>query len=387
MSEATIDLISWPFWIALAAGIVLLTPLRSGVARRWVWAVLNLAFLIVLLKLSALVVLSSVLVVWALCQAVERKVHVILVAASALTGGLFLLHKMPPLTEWLGASVNPVLAAVSFSYVALRLIEVLRAVGEGRHRAPTLAETVNYLVPFHMLPAGPIQSYDDFRAAPQVPQRLTSRSTLEGVERVVLGLFKKYVLAYALERTCLTGFTSSGWYFLLEIQLFHLWLFLDFTAYSDIAVGAGRLMGIETPENFKRPLFARNMVQFWERWHITLSLFIRRNIFIPVQLFLVRRSEGQRPLLAASVAFGVSFLLCGLWHQLSWQFLAWGAFHATGLILCNLYSSWLTKRLKRKGVKRYLAAWKSRIPATILTYQWVACSLVFIAYPWNELTS
>jgi D-alanyl-lipoteichoic acid acyltransferase DltB (MBOAT superfamily) len=385
MSEATIDLIGWPFWIALAAGILLLTPLTRGTPRRAVQAVLNLAFLIGLLQLSAVVVLASVTILWLVFRAIERRVPGVWILAAMATGALFVLHKLPADLPGLGPGVNPVLAAVSFSYVALRIVEVVRAVHEGRHPAPTWIETVDYLLPFHMLPAGPIQSYDDFRAAPAVPAPLTPRAALEGTERIVLGLLKKYVLAYALERSVLTGFHSTGWYFFLEMQAFHLWLFLDFTAYSDIAVGAGRLLGVATPENFRRPLLARNMIQFWERWHITLSLFIRRHLFIPIQLFLVRRIGGHRPLLAASIAFAVSFLLCGLWHAFSWQFLAWGAFHALGLILCNLYGSWLQKRWRRKGMKRYLADWRSRVPATILTYQWVACSLVFIAYPWKEV--
>ena len=85
------------------------------------------------------------------------------------------------------------------------------------------------------------------------------------------------------------------------MQLNYLWLYLDFSAYSDIAVGVGRLMGVATPENFNRPYLARNMIDFWERWHISLSLFIRRNMFIPIQLALMRRTDGRRPLLVASV--------------------------------------------------------------------------------------
>ena len=136
---------------------------------------------------------------------------------------------------------------------------------------------------------------------------------------------KKYVLAHGIELLLLTGFRAKGWYTPVEVQFNHLWLYLDFSAYSDLAVGVGRLMGVATPENFDRPLLARNLVQYWERWHISLSQFIRRNIFTPVQLAMVRRSEGQSPLRAASVAFTVSFLLCGLWHAVSFRWLGWVA--------------------------------------------------------------
>ena len=145
-------------------------------------------------------------------------------------------------------------------------------------------------------------------------------------ERIANGLFKKYVLAQGLEALLLTGFHAHGAYTILEIQLTYLWLYLDFSAYSDIAVGIGRLIGVATPENFNRPYLARNVIDFWERWHISLSMFIRRNVFIPIQLTLMRRTSGRAPLWIASFAFVVSFLLCGLWHSLSWVWVAWGLF-------------------------------------------------------------
>ena len=97
-------------------------------------------------------------------------------------------------------------------------------------------------------------------------------------------MFKKFVLANALEAAFLTAFRARGPYFFLEVQLNYLWLFLDFSAYSDIAVGIGGLLGVATPENFNRPYLARNSIDFWERWHISLSQFIRRNLFIPIQV-------------------------------------------------------------------------------------------------------
>ncbi len=95
---------------------------------------------------------------------------------GSATLALFLIHKRPEIVGEIGpARINPILIAVGFSYVALRFYEVSRAVLEGRHPAPGLAATVNYLIPFHMLAAGPIQSYDDFAAQPPVPPPPTWR--------------------------------------------------------------------------------------------------------------------------------------------------------------------------------------------------------------------
>jgi D-alanyl-lipoteichoic acid acyltransferase DltB (MBOAT superfamily) len=146
-----------------------------------------------------------------------------------------------------------VLVTIGFSYVALRVYEVTRAISEGRHRTPDIAGLTNYLLPFHMLAAGPIQSYDEFVMQPALPQPLTSVDALGGFERIATGLFKKYVLANLIQELFLTDFRSTGWYPLLEAQLTFLWLYLDFSAYSDVAFGVGRLMGVATPENFNRP--------------------------------------------------------------------------------------------------------------------------------------
>ena len=81
--------------------------------------------------------------------------------------------------------------------------------------------------------------------------------------------------------------------FLLRFKSFFLWLYLDFSAYSDVAVGIGKLLGIATPENFNRPYFSRNMIDFWERWHMTLGQFIRRNIFFPLQLTMQRKNHER----------------------------------------------------------------------------------------------
>ena len=299
----------------------------------------------------------------------------------------FLIHKL----SWLGASLrldslNPLLNAIGFSYVALRLIEVARGVFERRHRPPDLASTINYLLPFHMIAAGPIQSYDEFVAQPSIPRPISTSESLGAMERIASGVFKKYVLAQGIEELFLTGFHSRGLYMFLEMQLTYLWLYLDFSAYSDIAVGIGRLIGVATPENFNRPYLARNVIDYWERWHISLSMFIRRNIFIPIQVALMRRTDSHRLLLIASVAFTVSFIACGLWHQISRVWLAWGIIQAIGLIVCKYYQAMLLKRLGRKGVNRYLANPWIRVAAIAVTFEFAAFAVAIVTFPFQEIT-
>lgn len=383
MTEQLIDLTQLDFWLACLAGLLVVAPLTRSAPRKWAAAAINLGFITWILREGAVGIVAAILVVHLLLRAVAGPRRTLFAAMASLgLAGLFVLHKLPWLSGRAGLdALGAGLSVIGFSYVALRMVEVIRAVFEQRHPAPDLPSTVNYLLPFHMLAAGPIQSYDEFCAAPAVPAALTREDALSAVERIATGLFKKFVLAFLIQQLFLSDFQTGGLYFLVEVQFFFLWLYLDFSAYSDIAVGVGRLMGISTPENFDQPYLARSAIDFWERWHITLSMFIRRNIFIPIQLALARRNDGRRPLLSASIAFTIAFVLCGLWHGLTLNFLLWGAFHAFGLVVANLYRHFLRKRLGARGVKEYLADPRMRWVARAVTYEFVAFSLVLLFYP------
>lgn len=382
-----IDLTTEAFWIVSLVAVVLLTPITRGEIKKWVWAGVNVFFVAWMLKLRTLEVLSAVVVAHLALRmlACGNWRTVIAAVGFVLAVGLFVLRKLPGVSEGMGLGmVNPLLAAVGFSYVFLRLLDAGRVIYEGGRKPTDLASTVNYLLPFHMLAAGPIQSYEDFVDQPTIAEPLSAERALGAVERIALGLFKKFVVAYLINKYFLTGFYVGGAYFWFEVQMYYVWFYLDFSAYSDIAVGIGRLMGVHTPENFDRPYLARNMIDFWDRWHISLSLWVRRNLFIPIQLGLARRTGGKRALMIATLAFTVSFLLCGLWHGISWPYFGWGAMHAVGLVLTNAYRHRLTKKLGRKGVNAYKEKLGYRLAATVLTFEYVAFSLVIISYPWKD---
>lgn len=427
MDLSTIDLYKPYFWYVLAVAVLVLAPIASARLRKWTWAAVNLAFLGVLLGFpdplllwdllersafggaAALVAFSGfgwacagLLVAWLILRSVERPrlgLFALSLAGLAVLG-LFVIRKLPAETlyEWnrshdllstLGLTnavlqpLKSLLAAIGFSYVALRFIEAMRLTREGRHAAPDLPSTINYLVPFHMLAAGPVQGYADFVTQPPVPPKLSASDALRGVERIAHGLFKKYVLATIVKDIFLTGFVAPFPYRAFEAMFFYLWVYLDFSGYSDIAVGAGRLLGVATPENFNRPLTARNMIDFWDRWHMSLSRFIYRNLFIPVQLALVRRTGPERVLWCGAAAFSVSFLLCGLWHELNVRWVLWGVMHAGGLVTVNFYRAWLQKRLSREALNRYREHRGIRMAAILLTQIFSAATLLVASWPEN----
>lgn len=380
MKVQDLDLAQPPFWMLVVVATVALAFARRPAAKSPLFSLLNVTLLGYLVGWWAASFIGvGVIASWWLAGRLHRTTRPMpwLIGAGLLTTGIFFVQKLPGTATALHVSgLAPILSAIGFSYAALRMVELWRAMVDKRHRPPSIVETVNYLLPFHMLAAGPIQSIDDFVAQPGMDRPLTSRDAMEGIWRIALGCFKKFVLASSLNAALLGDLAEPGVKWLVQAPVFFLWLYLDFSAYSDIACGAGRLMRVHTPENFNKPYLARNMIDFWDRWHISLSLWIRRNLFYPTQLSLMRWTGGTRPLLCASIAFFVAFSLCGVWHQVTTAWFLWGVINAVGLIVVNVYRAKLQRRLGSTGMKRYLASRWIKWVAMALTLALVSVAQV-----------
>ena len=196
-----------------------------------------------------------------------------------------------------------------------------------------------YIASFPQLIAGPIVRYS--QVAAQIRHRLHDFSTFaSGVERFVLGLSKKVLIANPLSAMADLIFAQQYAHLPVEVAwlgiiCYALQIYFDFSGYSDMAVGLGRMFGFQFPENFNYPYVSRSIQEFWRRWHITLSTWFRDYLYIP--LGGNQRSAGKtyRNLV-------VVFLLCGLWHGASWNFVVWGAMHGAFLALERLaLAKWL----------------------------------------------
>ena len=195
---------------------------------------------------------------------------------------------------------------------------------------------------FPQLVAGPIVRYQDI--SNEIKSReVTIDGFTEGCERFIIGLAKKVLVANTLAVPADMIFdmgpseltTPLAW---LGIACYTLQIYFDFSGYSDMAIGLGRIFGFTFPENFKYPYIARSIKEFWRRWHMTLSTWFRDYLYIPL--------GGSRVSPARTYAnLWMVFLLCGLWHGASWNFLIWGAYHGLFLVVERLgLERWLTNK-------------------------------------------
>jgi alginate O-acetyltransferase complex protein AlgI len=196
-----------------------------------------------------------------------------------------------------------------------------------------------YVTLFPQLVAGPIVRYADV-ARELVSRAATAAEFASGTTRFTLGLGKKVLLANTLASTADRIFAlpaeqlscNLAW---LGVIAYTLQIYYDFSGYSDMAIGMGRMLGFRFPENFRLPYAARSIQDFWRRWHISLSTWLRDYLYIPLG-----GSRGST--LRTYVNLWLVFLLCGLWHGAGWTFVAWGLYHGLFLVL------------ERRGLARWL---------------------------------
>jgi alginate O-acetyltransferase complex protein AlgI len=284
-------------------------------------------------------------------------------AATLATGTRAIMPGAPPL-------------AVSF--FAFEFVHYLFEVWRGGEPIRSPLKFLLFAIFFPSLVAGPIKRYTQFLPSLEAATaaRVNAADFADGLRRIGLGFFKKVVIADNLTlyiEAMQPQFGASG--------LFDRWLLLgciafrilfDFSGYSDIAIGCARLLGIQLPENFNWPYAARNIQDFWQRWHISLSSWIRDYVYIPL--------GGNRHGPVRRVLNGlVAFALCGLWHGPAWHFVIWGLWHGVGLAVCATYGRLpaVGTMLSRVFNKEPLAGWA-------LTQLYVGVGWLLFFYPLSD---
>jgi len=198
-----------------------------------------------------------------------------------------------------------------------------------------------YVSYFPQLVAGPIEHASHLLPQLQKVQKFDWDNVVYGVGRILLGLFRKMVVADRLAILVDRVFSHMEDYSTLTLWVvmgaFIMQVYFDFAGYCDIAIGSARLFGVRITENFRRPLMSRSIADFWDRWHLTLTAWLRENVFFPMG----GSRHGQ---IRTVFNIWVLFLLCGLWHGANWTFVLWGAYFAFFNSIIYLYRQWKPRK-------------------------------------------
>ena len=223
------------------------------------------------------------------------------------------------------------LAFIGISYMSFKTIQIMIEISDGLIKEKISAvEYVQFLLFFPTVSAGPIDRSRRFMS--EIKEKMPRTEYLElageGVYRLILGLLYKIVFS-TLSYHYLVGLTNNGTfvYSLKYMYLYTLYLFFDFAGYSLMAVGSSNILGIRTPMNFNKPFLSIDIKDFWNRWHITLSTWLRDFVFSRVFMEATKKKRFKKRLNTVMYAYMVNMVLMGFWHGLTISYIVYGFYH------------------------------------------------------------
>lgn len=236
-----------------------------------------------------------------------------------------IINKVFALTQW------HLLAFIGISYMSFKTIQIMIEISDGLIKERiSIIDYIQFLLFFPTVSSGPIDRSRRFIV--DIKERMTRDEYLElagvGVYRVVLGLLYKVVLStYSYHYLVTLPNFGSLDYSIKYMYLYTLYLFFDFAGYSLMAVGSSNILGIKTPMNFNKPFLSIDIKDFWNRWHITLSTWLRDFVFSRVFMEATKKKRFKKRLNTAMYAYMVNMLLMGFWHGLTISYIVYGAYH------------------------------------------------------------
>ena len=236
-----------------------------------------------------------------------------------------IINKVFALTQW------HLLAFIGISYMSFKTIQIMIEISDGLIKERiSIIDYIQFLLFFPTVSSGPIDRSRRFMV--DIKERMPRDEYLElagvGVYRVVLGLLYKVVLStYSYHYLVTLPNFGSLDYSIKYMYLYTLYLFFDFAGYSLMAVGSSNILGIKTPMNFNKPFLSIDIKDFWNRWHITLSTWLRDFVFSRVFMEATKKKRFKKRLNTAMYAYMVNMLLMGFWHGLTISYIVYGAYH------------------------------------------------------------
>ncbi len=254
------------------------------------------------------------------------------------------------------------LAFIGISYMSFKTIQIMLEISDGLIKEKiSVKDYLQFLLFFPTVSSGPIDRSRRFLK--EINEVMPRKDYLElagdGVYRIVLGLLYKVVLStYVYQMLLALSNTGTVVYSIKYMYLYTLYLFFDFAGYSLMAVGSSNILGIQTPMNFNKPFLSVDIKDFWTRWHITLSTWLRDFVFSRVLMQVIRKKWFKNRLHNAAYAYMVNMLVMGFWHGISISYIAYGFYHGVLMSGFEIYQKKSNFYKKHKNKTWYkLMSW------------------------------
>ena len=283
-------------------------------------------------------------------------------------------------------------AFIGISYFAFRTSYLTLEVRNGLVSMPTLTQYLGFCFFAPTMAVGPINRFSNFRRGFDGSARAELGPASRAALRILVGAVKFRFLAGIFDQLSYAGLMLDGhphhWIDLpVSAVAYYLYLYCNFSGFCDIAIGVAALIGIPVEENFRNPFAARNMREFWNRWHITLGAYMRDVVFTPLSKYLSRVFGPRATNHATAIAIATVFVLIGVWHMPGLNYLAFGCMHAVGVTFIHYYTLFVKRRLGRERFRAYTHNSWIHAGAVFLTFLYVTASHFLFANSFADMAA
>lgn len=383
---------NWLLFLSLL--VIIFYVSKSKTYRRFVLSVANLVFLLTFManeksciSLGLFVVISFAILymgrAWRWGGWISLGIGFALISLIYVKQYDFLCLFLP------GELLNHPFEFIGISYMTFKFIHMVVDLHQRQLATFNFLSYANYQLGFFSLVAGPIQRYNNFhefwdKIGAGFP---TQREGLRALSRIISGMIKIGIIAeiaiYLYERA--TGiFFQPGpnaiqaelLRFTVMFYAYPIYIYFNFSGYCDIVIGAANILGMKHQENFNRPYLARNLIDFWNRWHISLTKWIRDYVFMTSYKWVAERWITHANKIGYFLLF-LALFLAGIWHGSTWNFFVFGLIHGIGIAATQIYGDILKFILGRSGYKRYVMNPWIRMLSICATFHYICFCFLF----------
>jgi membrane protein involved in D-alanine export len=306
----------------------------------------------------------------------------VFVIAVLLAIAPLVVVKVTPLLQ---TGASSLIGFLGISYLTFKAVQTIMEIRDGVLKDYDPWFFLQFLAFFPTISSGPIDRYRRFRKDyNSVPDREKYLRMLEkGLHYIFLGFVYKFMLSYffgtfLLPKVQHLALQSHGlsWGLVGVMYVYSFYLFFDFAGYSLFAVATSYFMGVETPVNFNQPFKSKNIKEFWNRWHMTLSFWFRDYVYMRLVFFFMKRKTFKSPKTTANITYILNMLLMGFWHGLTWYYILYGLIHGVALVVNDW---WLN--VKKRNLGRFPHNRFTEYFAVFVTFNFVCFTfLVFSGF-------